>query len=361
MVQFRWTYFEGSYEWQKADDAKARVSPPFSDRIPVADSDWVLTNGRPIGTSDERIYHPPANLFLRFSETPRTKEGIRKFADRYGLLGLQYGQGQASITIPTERASNGAIPELSGGAVTGFTGSGELLSAWTHQIRDMRIAVELWTMLREAENGSDHALKRHILWRGSDRVFYETPPDEGKDYRISAVIASAEFQPEILKRFSPGSVVGPARYYLQRLINESLEGVVSPQLLWSWSRRRGAEAAAAPRTLGLYFVPESLLAHMWLQLAEAVAAHKRFRRCKACGTWMLLATSDEGSRTSRLTCSNTCRMRLYQVRMTKAAQLFVKGKTVDQIARTLDAEPSRVRGWVSAQAKSKESGRSTGR
>jgi len=194
----------------------------------------------------------------------------------------------------------------------------------------------------------------------SDRVVYETPEDAPKNYRVKATIASPQVRPEILRRFSPGSVVGPAQHYLQRLVNHSLQAAVSPELLWNLPKRRGAGALSAPRTLGLYLVPRSLLGYMWLQLAEAVAARKRFRRCKECGAWMLLATSDEGSRTSRLTCSNTCRMRLYQERMKKAAQLFAKGKTVDQIARRLDAEPSCVRRWVRTQPKSKESGRSAG-
>ena len=359
-VQFSWTYYEGGYEWRKVQDDYARVPPPFSKGNPVADTGWVLTTGRPPDTYEERVYPPPANLFLRFSETEPTKEGIKAFADHYGLLGLEEGEGYIRFPIPNEPGKGGSDSKSRGENVKSFMGDGESLAAWMNRMREIRIAADLWTMLHEAENGSDRVLRRYVQWQGSDRVVYETPEDASKNYRVMATIASPQVLPEILRRFSRGSVVGPAQYYLQRLINHSLQAAVSPKLLWSLPKRRGAGALSAPRTLGLYFVPWSLLGYMWLQLAEAVADRKSFRRCKACGTWMLLAVRDEGSRTSRLTCSNTCRMHLYQERMKRAAQLFAKGKTVEQIARTLDAEPSRVRGWVRPQPKSKESGRSAG-
>jgi hypothetical protein len=359
-VQFSWTYYEGGYEWRKAQDEYTRVPPLFSKGNSVADTGWVLTTGRPPHTYEERVYPPPANLFLRFSETEPTKEGIKAFADHYGLLGLEKGEGYIRFPIPNEPGKGGSDSKSRGENVKSLMGDGESLAAWMNRMREIRIAVDLWTMLHEAENGSDLVLRRYVRWRGSDRVVYETPEVAPSNYRVKATIASPQVQPEILRRFSPGGVVGPAQYYLQRLINHSLQAAVSPKLLWSLPKRRGSGVLSTPRTLGLYFVPQSLLGCMWLQLAEAVAARKRFRRCKMCDTWMLLATSEEGNRISRLTCSNTCRMRLYQERMKKAAQLFAKGKTVDQIARRLDAEPRSVRRWVRTQPKSKESGRSAG-
>jgi hypothetical protein len=355
-VQFRWKYYEGGYEWQKVADAKARYLSSPAPSKPIADSDRVLTNDRPTGSYEVISYKPPTDLFLAFSKTEPTKEGIKGFADKYGLLGFEEGEGRVFITIPATRAKSGSIWVGSrGDPPTGFVGSGELLSAWRSAIRDMRIAVEIWSMVREAEKGSDQALRRYISWQGPDRVLYETPAEERKDYAKFAVIASPQIRPEFLKRFTRGSVFGPAQYYLQSLINDSLEGLVSPRLLWTWSRRGGADARAVPRTLGLFFVPRSLLGYLWLQLAEAVARKKTFRRCKVCDMWILIAAEGDGSRASRLTCSNTCRMRLYQERMKEAARLFAKGRTVDQIARQLGAESNRVRRWVSANAATKRS------
>jgi hypothetical protein len=352
-VQFTWTYYEGGYQWQEAPDKHLRVPPPFADANSAAKKGWALTTGRPRHTYQERVYFPPANLFLRFSETEPSKEGIKAFADQYGLLGLEEGEGYLHFVPSSEAGEGGSNPDSRSETSGALLVSGESLAVWRIRIRDMCIAVDLWTMLRQAENGSDQELRRYVKWQGADRVLYEKSEDEPKNYRTTAVIASPQVRPEVLRRFSPGSVVGPAQYYLQRLINHSLRSAVSPSLLWSLPRRRSAEARPAPRTLGLYFVPESLLGYMWLQLAEAVTARTRFRRCKVCGTWMLLAARGEGSRISRLTCSNTCRMRLYQERMEQAAQLFAKGKTVEQIARTLVAEPNRVRRWVRAKATTK--------
>jgi hypothetical protein len=354
-IQFNWTRYEGGYEWQKAADAEATVSQPFAPRVPAPEADWVLTNDRPIGSYEDVPYSPPADLFLKFVKTERTREGIKEFADRYGLLGLKEGRGRVFITIPADRADRGAIQLIHGKTVTGFAGSGELLSAWRNSIRDMDIAVEIWNMLRDAEEGSDQALRRFIIWRGPDRVFYETPAESRKGYERLAVIASPKIRPEILKRFQPESVIGPAFYFLQSLINDALEGLASPKLLWSRPRRGRPKVHTGHQTLGLFFVPRSLLGYLWLQLAEAVAGQKTFRRCKSCATWILVAPGAEGSRTSRLTCSNTCRVRLYQNRIKDAARLFAKGKSVEQIARQLGAETSRVRRWVRAKPRTQGS------
>jgi hypothetical protein len=293
----------------------------------------VLTNGRPEGSYEVVSYKPPADLFLTFSKTELNREGIKAFADKYGLLGFEAEGGKAFFDILTTRGETDI-------------GIGELLSAWVRRIRDMCIAVEIWSMVRDAQNGSDEALKRYIRWHGPDRVLYETPAEEQKGGARYAVIASPEVRPEILKRFKPGDALGPAQHYLQSLINKALEGLVSPKLLWNSSRRGGAVTDGAGRTLDLFFVPRSLLGYLWLQLAEAVAEQKTFRRCKVCSTWILIAARAEGSRTNRLTCSNTCRMRLYQERMREAARLFAKGRTVAEVARRLGADSSRVRKWV---------------
>ena len=89
----------------------------------------------------------------------------------------------------------------------------------------------------------------------------------------------------------------PAKYYLQKTVNENLRNRVSPQLLWNVRRNR-------PRGLALFFVPQSLIGLMWLQLAQAVNGNKQYRQCLACKTWMLISRETAGKRSSRFSCSN---------------------------------------------------------
>jgi len=88
----------------------------------------------------------------------------------------------------------------------------------------------------------------------------------------------------------------PAKYYLQKTVNENLRNRVSPQLLWNVRRNR-------PHGLALFFVPQSLIGLMWLQLAQAVNGNKQYRQCLACKTWMLISRETAGKRSSRFSCS----------------------------------------------------------
>jgi hypothetical protein len=203
---------------------------------------------------------------------------------------------------------------------------GELFSVWRQQIQQVRQAVALWSDLREAESGDATGLSRHVQWR-EDLVYYDTHPelrcrrlrristgraprrgledDDRKDeLRAVALIASRRLNSEWLKLFRVGDCLMPAKYYLQRIVNEHLKVAASPQLLWNVGRHR-------PRDLALFFVPGNLLGLVWLQLAEAINGNHQSRRCAGCKTWIVISRAAVGSRSSRFTRSNACRMRAY--------------------------------------------------
>lgn len=311
-------------------------------------------------------YRPPANLFLKFAETEETPEAIKNFADQYGLLGLQNPEQGAVIgglDLPTtQSSSSGAV--RSGSQPPAAFSPGEKLSAWQANIAKMRGAVRLWTSVCEAEQGKTAKLRRCIQWPSDSLVYFDshphwpTPavaqfmglkpshvaalkseilPDVGP--REIAVIASQLTSPEWLKLFRPGDRIVPARYYLQKTVNEAILNRVSPRLLWNVKR-------GCPRNLGLYFVPTNLLGVMWIQLAEAIAGTRTFRQCSACKTWIVISRAKEGSRSSRFTCSTACRMRLYYWRQIEARRLDRKGLPVTEIARKLSAKPEKVRRWI---------------
>jgi hypothetical protein len=348
----RWRY-PGGYHWFGAEtalkqgfSAKTALSPAST-----GESDLVLTTGLPDGAYSFENYKPPPNLFLIFADTPDTKEGIKRFADQYGLLDL--GQRDGAVMLPVGAAY--------GSPKKRPLGTGELLSAWQHEVREMRQAVNLWSALREAQSGDMTKLSRHIQWPRSNFVYYDNHPDRpipaearllgiagprrsvennGEDaFRTIAAIASEALNPEWLKLFRVGDCLMPAKYYLQKVVNQHLKTRVSPQLLWNVrSNRRD--------NLSLFFVPRNLLGLMWLQLAEAINGNRQYRQCVACKTWMVISHEGVGSRSSRFTCSDACRMKVYYGRKVEARRLHQQGLSVREIAQRLSAAQQKVRGWV---------------
>ena len=320
----------------------------------------------PVRPFEFEEYRPPADLFLKFAEIEETPEAIKNFADQYGLLGLQNpeeGAVIAGVDIATAESNSLGAASSGSRALKAFS-PGEKFSAWQVQIAKLRNAVMLWSALCEAKQGKAARLRRHIQWLSDSFVYFDSHPhlpapalaqfmglepgqvaspkpdmllDIGR--REIAVIASQLISPEWLKFFRGGDRILPARYYLQKTVNEVLLNQVSPRLLWNVKRGH-------PRSLGLYFVPTNLLGLMWLQLAEAIVGTRSFRQCTACKTWIVISRAKEGSRSSRFTCSTACRMRLYYRRQTEARRLRGKGIPVTEIARRLSAKPEKVRRWI---------------
>lgn len=318
----------------------------------------------PVRPFEFELYRPPADLFLKFAELEETPEAIKNFADQYGLLGLQNpeeGAVIAGVDIATAESNASGAASSGSRALKAFS-PGEKFSAWQVQIAKLRNPVMLWSALCEAEQGKAARLRRQIQWPSDSFVYFDshphlpapplarfmepghvaspkpdTLPDIGR--REIAVIASQLISPEWLKFFRSGDRILPARYYLQKTVNEALLNRVSPRLLWNVKRGH-------PTSLGLYFVPTNLLGLIWLQFAEAIVGTRSFRQCSACKTWIVISRAKEGSRSSRFTCSTACRMRLYYRRQTEARRLRGKGISVTEIARRLSAKPEKVRRWI---------------
>jgi len=356
--------YPGGYCWFDTEE----IVGLKTDRAPIAtdtgEPDFVLSTGLPAGTYEFESYSPEPNLFLLFADTPDTRDAIKGFADQFGLLGLNQADGAVMLAVgpwygsPRKRAIS----------------AGELFSAWRREAREMRQAVGLWSALREAQSGDMAKLSLHIGWPRDDFVYYDSHPglplpagarlwgipgrypariagSREVDLRTLAVIASKAHNPEWLRFFHAGDCVRPAQYYLQKIVNEHLKTHVSPQLLWNVKGGR-------PDKLGLFFVPESLLGLMWLQLAEAINGNRTYRQCATCKTWMVISPESTGKRSSRLTCSNACRMKVYYGRMVQARHLARQGLSAREIARQLGTTSDTVHGWI---RKSKQPGKRSAR
>jgi hypothetical protein len=230
----------------------------------------------------------------------------------------------------------------------------------------MRDATNLWSAIRQSAAGDSRSLARHVKWLESDFVYYDSdphvplpptswllgiPPDgransfgeeaDTGELRTLAVIASRAHNSEWLRWFRAGECAMPARYYLQQSVNEKLRNRVSPKLLWNVPRSR-------PQDLALYLVSDNLLGAVWLQFAELINGNKPLRRCAACQSWIVISTEGTGRRSNRSTCSNACRMKIYEQRKKEAQRLRQQGLSAREIARLLRADQERVRKWIAA-------------
>jgi hypothetical protein len=282
--------YPGGYQWVSGELIPARSDSPLK-------LDSVLTVGLPELRYDLAPYSPPPNLFLVLAGTSLAQADIKSFADRYGLVGLSEGHG--AVPLALKSASNDTPPTallLQDGVENAPFGTGELLSGWRREIKEIRDAINLWSALRLAAAGDSQQLARYVNWLRPDFVYYDSHPDhplprtssmlgippdskanssnqdpEIGDRRTIEIIASLQRNSEWLRYFRTGDCTMPARYYLQKVVNEKLKNRVSPKLLWNVRRNR-------PHDLALYFVPEHLLGVVWLQLAEVVNGNKPIRQ-----------------------------------------------------------------------------------
>jgi hypothetical protein len=202
----------------------------------------------------------------------------------------------------------------------------------------MRHAVALWDMARE---GNIEGLSQHIHWEGREAVKYRSRPSPAPGespkhlpQRTYILLASKHLHPERLERFRPGDVIEPAGYLVQQLVNEHLQGRVSPRLLWD----------AHDGRLRLYDVPHGLIGALWLQFARAIDGKRTYRRCRECPRWFELTPAI--ARTNKRFCSDACRFKAYRQRQDEARRLSAEGMALDEVAQRLGTDLKTVQGWV---------------
>jgi hypothetical protein len=320
-LDFVWELHEGGYEWVKTSTFLPKELPEKDVRLEL-----FLTDAIPFGGAGFRRwrYHPLrlySGLFRAFAETDPSPEGIRGFANEYGLLGVDPAM---LIILPQTRTSDQSA-----------VGTGESLDTWLEEICAMRQALSLWDMARI---GDVKGLSRYIRWEGSKKVVYtSTSEQQPKAKRAShswQLLADQESLPAMMERFRPGDLIQPALYRVQHVINAHLKGRVSFQLLWENQRTQ----------LGLYVVPHGLIGALWLQFSRAIDGNKEYRRCRECKTWFEVAP--DTARTNKRFCTDACRFKAYRKRQAEARRLYAKGASLEQIAQQLGTHAKTVQGWV---------------
>jgi hypothetical protein len=241
------------------------------------------------------------------AQTEQTEEGILRFANRYGTL-------QPWMHIVT-------------------------YSDWIGAIYWLRETVTIWDMVQK---GDRVGLAKAFEWRG-ERVFYRGTPKthaspgqptgdllhEPVDFwdQIGELVAQSHIR--------KGDLIRPALLWVLGQINANLRQHNGPALFWD------------PRRSQIVYqdISVNLIGFIWLQFAQAVHAGKQSRQCCACGRWFEIAKG--ASRTDRLTCSNTCRTRVYRRRQEQAREMRAQGKPVRAIAKELGSDVETVKRWLS--------------
>src|ERR1700722_16361248 len=116
----QWRY-PGGYQWLTHESALSAK--------PLGPRDRVLSTGLSTGAYGLVSYKPPADLFLTFANTSCTEDGLRQFADQFGLLGLG-GESEGAVMVVLKsdpEVSVGLRLEWADGNRRGALGTGELL------------------------------------------------------------------------------------------------------------------------------------------------------------------------------------------------------------------------------------------
>jgi hypothetical protein len=332
LIAFYWRVPEHGFEWIDAKPDTAAQAEVHR---------YLVFNTSDSGFQQFSPYDPMVResaLFRIFAEMSPAEESVLIFANEYGLLGsdpTRYGP-------PTEKVERPLGNGLSVSAL------GERLESWAAEQHTMREAVDLWDASRGiperdygGHQGPEDYLASAIRWSGQTSVGYFGPaPNAKRSVNVLTVRSTFQIvssgQEELFKRFAPGDLVLPAQYALQRLVNRKMrEHASTAKLLWDWTRHRP--------DLRTQLVPTSLIAAMWLQLANAIDGNRDYRRCEACRKWFEVGSA---SREDAKFCRRACRFKAYRLRQQRARELAKGGMAPREIAAEIDSDIKTVKGWL---------------
>jgi hypothetical protein len=270
---------------------------PFSWRVSSNGYLWTgppdrrVLKGLP-GSCGFRDYAPLQDytgLFLTFSATEPTEEGMLRFANQFGPLGL----GRMGVRGEVE--------------------SEELFSVWAEQVRTIREAVQHWEQTRLGSSDND---KRETL--------HATINDHLQKTGMAHLFGSSLLG-------GGGRLVQQVNLALSRL------ALSPPPLLELVS---GAEAGK----VSLEVHPSSLLYALWFLFARAVVKNSHFRQCASCSSWF--EVSPERRRADAQYCKELCRVRAYKARRKEARRLADSGRSLRDIAQQLGTTVKIAKGWI---------------
>jgi hypothetical protein len=302
-VDFWWPVAKHGYQWVEA-------------KPPAEAETQLLLVPRSAAISEYRPLKSNTGLFREFVALEQTPEGVLKFANRYGELGIPK---QMDVSNKPEAQY------------------GELFSDWCKQIRAMQYPAANWDRFR-AGNLEQIAKALPVDTGHStpqiEQLIYLLPSDLGNDP------TARHYNSDSADRSRPVSIAGRILSAIATQVNRRLQDAeVSPKLLYD--RRIGK--------LIMHVVPDKLLGALWLQFARTIDGEKEHRSCPGCDRWFEVSPGQ--GRSDKEYCSGACRARAYRERKEQACQMRADGKLPSEIAKDLDVDLSQVRRWLKASKK----------
>jgi hypothetical protein len=206
-------------------------------------------------------------LFRNFAQTQLSREAIRDFANKCGLLGDPYSS-MGSVRVYGRELH---APRRDGGLHIVY---GEALDVWQDEIKLMREAVDLWDACWGKNAASDR-----FVWlkkaggRREATLRYHCCGDP--------IATSPESWATSIGHPAFGDSYSPARDRLSSILAERLSFSISPAVSL-------AGKSPSEFTKKLQLEAASLGDFLWLQLGLAIVGHKRYMQCKHCLSWFEL-------------------------------------------------------------------------
>lgn len=233
-----------------------------------------LTDGYNPGARREvKSYDPlsPAyqSLYRKFAALdPNREEDLIRFANRYGLLGLERD-------VHRRLGYHACLVITPGGQSWG-----ERVSEWQDAIKAMKRAVKVWDALNLPSRAEQQKeLGELIKWDGDSAINYQDEDafvpfvrktGEHTGWNIEALNETLDCYCQY------GSVIKSAVWFLQHLVNERIMGI-GPRLLWMQGNKRKPQFQEFAYTL---------LSAMWYHLAKEIVEPdtRRHAYCVVCET-----------------------------------------------------------------------------
>lgn len=322
--EFWWEVRESGYRWAMYEEEVITVEGG----VRKEPGELILATKQKIGRSNSNIlrYNPLdkkySGLFRQFSETDGDPKAMLEFANQYGSL------------LPFVRRIR--LTEGAKGKVYSWS-NGENLSFWQSQADAMNKVVRVWDMVVDKDEG---AIEAHLLFDESRGLFYDSrgrlggpDRDEALNDKATEIIGFQALAPDIAEYLRPDDRLQRALYYIQATLNKWLTARISPEV------RFNADATR----VGVFHVPDSLIAAMWLQTAEAVQEGREYRKCRQCNRRFEI--HPETHRKNTYYCSDKCKQREYRMRA-QARKLGEDGCSIDEIAARLEVNVEAVERWL---------------
>ena len=244
--------------------------------------------------------HSAVNLeaqwrFHQFSEIETGEQAI-SFASSYGLLGLPVSSAEPlSFThVPATLEYFGSRSRR--------RRQGEPVADWLEEALSVRQAISLWERVQLLKDGKAARTKEEavkMLVNGALLLFKVQGLKRGRpSFHLPRPLADAELD-ALNDSDDPFQDAGRT---LRQAVTEKLGQLpIAPVLAESEGEGLGA----------LAFRPVTLLAAIWMQLAQAISNIHDLWRCEYCGRLILIGWSSDptshGKRTNRRVCSDSCR------------------------------------------------------